>query len=272
LWEWAGVIGGITLVVLLSSLSLYWITRQTTKLEDALELAEARRVSEMSQLVIGLAHEIRNPLNAMRINLHTLERVHRGDASLAPAEVTAMLHESAREIERMEELMRNVLGYARTASTGAATVDLAEEVRAAVAFLKQKLERSEIRAAVSVPEASVPLHTDPARLRQILLNLVANACEALGPGGQITIGVQRLRDRLELTVADDGPGIAPQHRPRIFEPFFSTKPEGTGLGLALVRKFVEEAGGAVDYKPNPAGHGSLFRVWWPRRETEESGE
>lgn len=269
--EWAGAIGAITVVVLLSSISLYRITRHTTRLENSLELAEARRVAEISQLVIGLAHEIRNPLNALRMNLHTLERIHRGEAGMPTAEVTVMLRESTREIEQLEVLMRGVLGYARPVPAAAVAVDVGEEIRATLAFLKQKLDHCGIAVAVCTPALPVSLYIDPARLRQMLLNLLTNACEALDQGGQIEIVVHRHRDRLELTVADNGPGIAPEHRARVFEPFFSTKPGGTGLGLALVRKFAEEAGGQVDCEPNPAGRGSLFRVSWPRRRTEETG-
>jgi signal transduction histidine kinase len=104
---------------------------------------------------------------------------------------------------------------------------------------------------------------DGTRLRQVLLNLLNNAIEALGDGGLIEVGVRSVRGHVEITVADDGPGIAPQDRERVFVPFFSTKASGTGLGLALARKFVEEAGGTIVCEEGPLRGGCRFRVTLP---------
>jgi two-component system sensor histidine kinase HydH len=266
---WAGVIGVLAVVVLLSSVSLYGITRHATRLEQALDMAKVERAAEISQLAIGLAHEIRNPLNAIRLNLHTFQRVYQGRADLPQEEVQTMLAESAREIERLDELMGEVLGYARTGAPEPVALDLWAEVQTTVAFLKHRLDGSQIAVRLRPPDASAVVRIERSRLRQILLNLVTNACEAVPQGGQIDLAVVCHRDRVELTIADDGAGVPSQHQPRIFEPFFSTKDGGTGLGLALVRKFVEEADGEVRYEDHPAGRGSLFRVSWPRWRTEE---
>lgn len=268
---WLIVIGIILLVVLLSSLSLYRITRHTALLETALELSDARRIGEVSQLVVGMAHEVRNPLNAVRLNLFTAERVFRGDAHLESDELTNMLGESVREIERIDSLIQQLLGYARPEPQQVEVFDVVGEVRSALAFLKHVLDQAAI--AVEIHPSGDPLFIcmDRGRFRQVFLNLMNNAREAVGENGKITIRLAQAGDYVELSVSDNGPGVPGHLRERIFEPFFSTKDSGTGLGLAVVRNLVEIAGGVIRYDGQSSSHGSCFSVALPRV-TPKSGE
>lgn len=254
---WIIVIGAILGVVFLSSLSLYRITRHTARLETALDLADSRRIGEVSQLIVGVAHEVRNPLNAVRLNLYTAERVFRGETQLEREEIQVMLSESVREIERVDELIQHLLGYARVESHQPEDIDLSQEVRNAMQFLRHSLEQARVAAVIDVPTESLIVRMDRGRLRQILLNLIKNAADAAGSGGKVAVRIQRQGDRAELTVQDTGPGVPPELRERIFEPFFTTKESGTGMGLAVVRSLVEVAGGRIYYRGEANGGGSF---------------
>lgn len=244
---WMVVIGGTTLVVLAAIGSLYLVIRQTAALQDRLDLAEVRRVNELGQLIVGLAHEVRNPLNAVRLNLHAIGRVYRGEARLPSEEVATILRESTREIGRVSALIGEMLGYARSELPRVEDVDLNAEVRGTLDLVKQVMEDYHIAVVARLSAGPLPVRIDRARLRQVLLNLLNNAREAVGKGGRIEVDVGRASGGLELAVVDNGPGVPPDQRHRIFEPFFSTKDVGIGLGLALVKKFVEESGGSIAY-------------------------
>lgn len=259
---WFVVIGGILGVVLLSSVSLYRITRHTARLEAALDLSDARRLSEVSQLIVGVAHEVRNPLNAVRLNLYTAERVFRGETQLERDEIQVMLSESVREIERVDELIQQLLGYARVESHQPETIEFAQEVRNALQFLKHSLDQAQVRVNFDAPGGRIMVQMDRGRLRQILLNLIKNACEAAGSGGGIFVRIERVGEHAELTVRDTGPGVPAELRDRIFDPFFTTKDSGTGMGLAVVRSLVEVAGGTIHCDAETKG-GGCFRVMLP---------
>lgn len=259
---WAILIAGMCSVLLLSSAVVVRVTRHTARLEFELDEAHARRVSEMHELVLGIAHEIRNPLNAIRLNLHALGQVFRDEATLGDEEVQSMLGEMGGEITRLENLMREMLGFVRTVGE-VKPLDVGDEVQRTVDFFGPNLERRAVQVRVDLGDAACLAAIDGQRLRQVLLNLLNNALDALAGGGRVEIGVQRRRGQVEITVADDGPGVRPENRERVFVPFFSTKASGTGLGLALARKFIEEAGGSIVCEERPGQRGCQFRIQLP---------
>lgn len=264
LQRWMVVVGGILLIVLLSSVFLYRITRRAASLENALALAHARRVGELSQLIVGLAHEIRNPLNAVRLNLFTADRVFRGDAALDADEVALMLGESVREIERVDELIHLLLGYARPEPAKLEDVNVGNEVSAVIQFLKPSLQERGIALSLELPDEPVFVAAGRGHVRQILLNLLANARDAVGSDrGKVSVQLTEQAGVVELSITDNGPGIKAINREKVFQPFFTTKEEGAGLGLAVVRSLVEAAGGTIGYDDVAEG-GCCFRVRWPQ--------
>ena len=260
---WAILISGTCCLLMLSSLGVVRVTRHTARLEHEIEAANARRVSEMHELVVGIAHEIRNPLNAIRLNVHTVGQVFRDEAPLGDEEIATMLDEMEEEIVRLESLMREMLGFVRTAGKPAAAIDISDEIRKTLALLRTNLEQRRVELRLNEADAPCIVAIDPTRLRQVLINLMNNAIEALAEGGLIEITVRSTRSQVEIIVADDGPGIPAADRERVFVPFFSTKASGTGLGLALARKFIEEAGGTIRCEESPLRRGTCFRILLP---------
>jgi two-component system, NtrC family, sensor histidine kinase HydH len=270
LQRWSVVVGGILAIVLGSSVLLYRITRRAATLENALAMAHARRVAELSQLIVGLAHEIRNPLNAVRLNLFTADRVFRGDASLDSDEVAVMLGESVREIERVDELIHLLLGYARPEPVKLENVNVRQELAAVMQFLRPSLQGSGIELDLQLPEGSLFVLAGRGHVRQILLNLLANARDAVGQNrGAITVRLMEHAGLVELSITDNGTGIKPMNREKIFQPFFTTKEDGAGMGLAVVRSLVEAAGGTIGYE-DMTGGGCCFRVSWPQAKRENN--
>lgn len=270
---WAAVIGGIVAVVLLSSISLYQITRRSSLLEDALQNSRTQRLLELNQLMIGLAHEVRNPLNAIRLNLFTADRVFRGEAEIDGEEVSAMLGESVREIERVDSLVTLLLGYARADTFELTIVDVRSEVLSVAQFLAPSFKSGEVQLEVDAPEGNTcQVRAGRGQVRQVLLNLLNNALEAVPKsGGRIQIRLERRPDIVRLKVTDNGNGISTEDRTRLFSPFFSTKEHGTGLGLAMVRSLLERCGGTAECCRSDLGD-CQFQVAWPAYDDAINGK
>lgn len=259
--RWGGILAFMLLVVVAAAASLFQIVKRTILLRQAVELARVRQFAELGQLVAGIAHEIRNPLNAIRLNLHVLERMQQagGQPSAGSDEATAIIAETNNEIERVEDLMKILLGYARPEKANNEDINVAVELQGLLNFLQPVMERARVKVAAALGSEPAFVNIDRNRFRQVMLNLLNNAKEAVGEQGRIEVRVERRRGRVEVLVDDDGPGVPEGDRERIFNPFFSTKELGTGLGLALVRRFVEEVGGGVACEASPLG-GARFRL------------
>lgn len=253
------LIGGVLLVVLLGATSLYYIATHSITLRRAVDAASLERATEVGKLAAGLAHEIRNPLHAIRLNLHTFRRAHERQVELPRDEVTALLGQSSREIDRIEQLMQQLVAFATPDEPRRETVNLTTEIEGVVEFLRREMLDKNVEIRTKLPATGVRARLDQGRLRQIMLNLLQNAQQALADGGKVEIELTRRRGRAEISVADNGPGIPEEDCERIFEPFYSTKPDGTGLGLALVKRFVEEVGGTIRCEQNSEG-GVTFRI------------
>lgn len=250
MWGW--VLAAISIAVASAGVLLFYISRRAAILAESVKLSRARRFAEIGQLMTGIVHEIRNPLNAMRLNLHVLSRTR--EREQASSERTENEHgfndfqlidETNFEIERVEGLLRILLGYARPDIPRNESLDVRSEIQATLAFLKPLLERSEILVKARFPDSPTFILMDRDRFRQVLLNLLGNAREAMDNGGTVELNISRHEGRVEIAVSDEGAGVPWADRERIFEPFYSTKETGTGLGLAIVRRYVEDVGGEV---------------------------
>jgi signal transduction histidine kinase len=227
-------------------------------------LAKREKLAALGTLAAGVAHEIRNPLTAMKARLYTLRRAPLAED--AREDVAALTN----EVDRLERIVRDVLGYARPAEAALGQTELAAWLREFAAFVEPELAEARITLAV---DATVPatVAIDANQLRQIMLNLVRNAREAMeGRPGRIELALGRERDPslgraaevAVLSVTDNGPGIPAKIQARLFDPFFTTKSTGTGLGLSIVARLVENQRGKISFQSAP-GSGSRFAVRLP---------
>ncbi len=256
---WAAV---IVLVFAAAAWSLYFLSTRLLLLQETATQYYAAAAADLGRLAAGLAHEIRNPLRALQLNLHAFRRAQQDPRTLEPAEVSRMLDQSSREIDRVDRLLGLLIHFATPEESHVEAFDLNAELEGVIDFISQELCRSDVDVQLDLPKSPTSVRMDRARLRQIMLNLLQNARNSMPDGGCIDVLVVRKDSRVEITVSDEGRGIAEADRPHVFEPFFTTSNDGTGLGLALVKRFVEEAGGQIHCRPNTP-HGTRFVIRLP---------
>jgi signal transduction histidine kinase len=155
--------------------------------------------------------------------------------------------------------MQQLVGFATSDNPRTKVCDLTSEILAVVDFIQLEMLDNRIEVRTHLPSSVIRAQIDQGRLRQIMLNLLQNAQQVMNDGGRIDVNLKRRRGMAEIAVSDSGPGVANEDLERIFEPFFSTRSDGTGLGLALVKRFVDEVDGEIECESNPQG-GATFRI------------
>ena len=222
--------------------------------------SQADRILAMQTMSAGLAHEVRNPLNAAKLQLELLERrLHRNGPDPRLIEPTELAQS---EIERLTTLLNEFLVFARPPELHSQEHDVVAIARQVVDLEQVAAQQRGVTLALDAEPAQVLAEVDAAKLHQLVLNLVRNGAEAVTAGGHVTVGVRVDDERCLIRVADDGPGIPDHVKPRIYEPFFSTKEGGTGLGMSIVHSLVSLHGGAIDLETGPRG--TTFEVTIPR--------
>jgi signal transduction histidine kinase len=220
---------------------------------------QSDRLTAIQTMSAGLAHEVRNPLNSAKLQLELLERrlrrEHDDPRLVEPIEL------AYHEIERLTRLLNEFLAFARPADLDLGKHDVVEIAQTVIAVERGLADKrgATIRLICDPPVIAT---IDPHKLRQILQNLIRNALEAVSRGGLVTIELRGDEDRFYLAVGDNGPGIPPAILNRIYEPFFSTKDGGTGLGMSIVHSMVTLHGGKI--RVDTGSRGTRFEVDMPR--------
>jgi signal transduction histidine kinase len=204
------------------------------------------RLIELSLLAGGLAHEIRNPLSTLRMNLQLLDEDLRrpqlnGDVVRRACERIGTLQ---REIQRLSDVLDDFLRFARMPTPEFQPHDMNEVVAGVLRFIAPEAQRQKINILTSYGDLPT-CHVDKDLFTQALLNVLLNAQQAMPNGGDLMVRTTAEGDRVRINIADTGHGIPEEVLPRIFEPYFSTKREGTGLGLCTVKRILEEHGAHV---------------------------
>jgi len=206
--------------------------------------AQAEKLVAMQTLSAGLAHEVRNPLNAAKLQLALLERrLRRAGAATGLLEATALVQH---EIVRLTELLNEFLDFARPAEVAAANHDMVAIARQVIELERPAAASGGIALVLISTDARVEAPVDAGKIHQVIQNLVRNAVEASPRGVAVELVVARLAHGVSVTVRDRGPGIPAEILPRIYEPFFSTKEGGTGMGMAIVHSLVAMHGGHIE--------------------------
>lgn len=228
-------------------------------LQDATEhIRRADRLAALGQLTAGLAHEIRNPLGTIRNSAEILaKRLANEDAVIQ--ELTGYI---SSETDRANMLITRFLQFARPFELEREPASVTEVIDHAVEKLNRRNPAYPVTVIRNDSPDLRPISIDAGMMEQVMLNLLSNAAEASPAGGVITVKTRQVDHAVEIAVIDRGAGIEPKHRENIFNPFFTTKSDGVGLGLAIVSKIIDEHGGQITVESNP-GEGSVFRVWLP---------
>jgi signal transduction histidine kinase len=241
------------------------------KLVESQALLERQeKLASLGVLAAGVAHEIRNPLTAIKAWLFMHQRkLQPGTQESEDAEIVG------KELDRLERIVKDFLLFARPSDPQLETVSADQPLRAVRELLAPQLERSHIQLTLE-NSARVQIKIDRQQIKQVLINLVQNAAESIGEHGTVTLRARSGRKRLAgrdtevviLEVGDTGKGIPPEVEKRLFDPFFSTKETGTGLGLCIAARIVEKHGGALQYKTD-VNHGTTFGIVLRRVENHE---
>ena len=229
-------------------------------------LLRAERLAAVGRMAAQVSHEIRNPLSSIGLNAELMAdelTAARFDDPAHADEARVLLAAIAKEVDRLTDITEEYLRFARMPRPALATEDLGALVKGVLSFTAGELGAAGITV---VPEVAPGLFVlaDEGQLRRALLNLLRNAREAMADGGTLTVRAEAAGDdRVAVTVADTGPGIPDEDRERIFDPFYSTKERGTGLGLALTQQIVAEHQGTIRCE-SELGAGTRFRIELPR--------
>lgn len=234
------------------------LQHQTERLlETEEQLMHSDRLSVLGELSAAMAHEVRNPLASIKGTVDILK-----DNKVSRKEKDEFLGILSKEVERLEGVVSNYLSLAKRVPSQAGQADLKEVVRSVVALVEGRARKQGVTIEVGHDDVEGAVAINPDLLRQVLLNLVLNSLSAMAEGGTLGITSKRERQLLTMIVSDTGTGIYEKHLDRVFDPFFTTRENGSGLGLSIVRRIVEELGGKVELSSRE-GAGTDVRLLLP---------
>ena len=257
---WLAILFSMSLIVSTTALFLFRLGTHTQELEQALKTSETRRLADLSKLVVSMAHELRNPLNSIRLNLFTSEKLIRGDSPIDQEEALVMIHESVCEIERVNELIGQLLGFVKADETEETWLNFDTEIQSILHFMKSTHDLHHIRIDYRCEEQKAIGKVSKKYFRQILINLLQNARQAMPEGGLIHLHLHTSSQSVILSIEDSGPGVSSNLFEKIFEPFYSTHQDGAGLGLAVVKNLIEATGGSISCQRSSRFRGMRFTL------------
>jgi signal transduction histidine kinase len=283
-WFVLGVGLGLLLAVPLMVLAARRAEQRVRKLERRARAAE--RLAELGTLTGGLAHEIKNPLSTIGLNIQLLqEDLHNLAQQVDPTtpvhdglgRVERRLGSLSRETHRLRDILEDFLRYAGRMKLDRVPIDLNQVVDELADFFAAQASQAQVRLRTQLADQPAVAHADASLVKQALLNLMINAVQAMsearehskphGGANELIVRVQPRKGEIAIHVTDTGPGINPEHVGKIFQPYYSTKKRGTGLGLPTTRRIMEEHGGAVTCH-SELGRGTEFVMTLPTGQPE----
>jgi len=223
------------------------------------EMTRRERLAALGDVAAAFAHEVRNPLNAVSMGLQRL----RTEFTPEPADEYARFVDLMQgEVRRLNAIVEQFIALARPLPLALGRVDPAELLHELGALMDAEARQAGVTLRLVAPASLPAVRADRDHVKQVLLNLVVNALQAMGKGGTLTLDARAERDQVTIGVGDTGPGIPPEVLPRVFDPYFTTKPGGLGLGLTIARRIAEAHGGALTVESLP-GRGTRFLLGLP---------
>jgi signal transduction histidine kinase len=222
------------------------------------ELQTADRLSAISKITSGVAHEVKNPLNAILLHVE----VARSKLSKGDTDVAEQMEIISREILRLDRVVRTFLDFTRPVELQLDNVPMQDLVREIVELAQPQADAANIQVSVRQEAEGVEVRVDRDLLKQAVLNVVVNAMQAMPEGGELSIEASATKDTAELRISDTGTGIPAEVRDKIFRLYFSTKKEGSGIGLAMTFRIVQIHDGTIDFTSEP-GKGTTFVIRLP---------
>lgn len=221
------------------------------------QLIRADRLAAMGELTAGVAHEVRNPLGVIRASVQLLE-----DAHCDEQRISAAAEVMKQEIDRLDRVIKALLDFGRPSKPTLLRTSVNDVLTDVVLFTTRFAKQSNVRIEQNLSDDLPHVIADPDQLKQVFLNLVTNAVQAMDEiGGTITIKTGTDGDYVQVSVADTGPGIAEEDLQKVFDPFFTKRAEGTGLGLTIVHRIIDEHDGHIEVNSTPDG--TVFTVSLP---------
>jgi signal transduction histidine kinase len=233
-------------------------TQQVKTLEA--EVAHRERLSALGNMAATVAHEIRNPLNAVSMGLQRLKGEFRPTQD--EQEYSHFIELMRGEVQRLNSIVEEFLSLARPLDLKPEPVRIDELLQEMAILAESEANSAKVQVSVMVPHDLPTVRVDPNYFKQVLLNLILNGIQSMSQGGSLTLEAKAARGNLEVIVTDTGEGIPKEIAGRIFEPYFTTKPKGSGLGLTIARRIIETHGGALTLD-STAKRGTRFRIAIP---------
>ena len=222
------------------------------------EAERTERLAAIGRVAASLAHEINNPLQSLRAHLELIRRYR-----LSPAEREQSLRILEGEVERLDEITRRILGFARPTPEVLQPVSILAIIEQTLALSRNYLQNQHVEFIISAPKALPPCMAAPGQLIQVFLNIILNAAHAMQGEGKLEIRVRTRGEMVELSFTNNGPPIPAESLPHLFEPFFTTRAEGTGLGLSVSHTILQRHHGTIRAANLPQGRGVVFTISLP---------
>jgi signal transduction histidine kinase len=242
------------------------VAERTAELvETHKQLVAQERIAALGRAAAQVAHEVKNPLSGLLLYALHLKSI----ASNFSESETRLVDKIVNTINHLNSRVEQILGFARPVSLARNDVDLNQIVTDVLELLRPQLTANKVEVRLSLAPQGTHAMIDEASLRGALMNLMLNAVEAMPEGGTLTINVEQTDETLQLEIADTGHGIDEEQAKKIFEPFYTTKEQGLGLGMPYAKKIVDQHGGTISLS-SQLGKGTTIRIVIPRKEVDDA--
>jgi PAS domain S-box-containing protein len=224
---------------------------------------ENERMNALTLLAAGVAHEIGNPLNSLNIHLQLLERELSDLAGNEKESLGELVDVARKEVARLDQIINQFLRAIRPTSPNFEPASVADVLTSTLAFMKIEIQNRGVMVELEMGDNLPSTQIDKGQIRQAFFNVIRNAIQAMSDGGLLTINLSHTDRFVTVAFHDSGPGIEPDELGRVFEPYHTTKKEGSGLGLMVVQRIVRDHGGEIEIDSAP-GQGTTVVIYLPR--------